>query len=1016
MVGMSAAGSPSNREVAEELFTSHIVALEERGEEFLDELCEENPELASTLRELFHEWRSVADLFKEVIPDRGTISADLGPLLGSLVQAGAKKSGAGKSKSRAVIESIRERLAGGERYEVQEEFARGGMGAILRVFDRNIRREMAMKVMLKQGPLTESAEPEINTRAMGRFLDEAQITGQLEHPGVVPVHELGIDAEGQVYFTMKLVQGEELGEKYKRAFDGDEEWTTTRVLGVLLRVCEAMSYAHSKGVIHRDLKPENVMVGEFGEVYVMDWGLARIMGREDFHGEALSPAKQDESVVSDRLDQRDVTPGSTMFTMEGDVMGTPSYMPPEQARGEIEEMDHRSDVYALGAMLYHLLSGRRPYHQEEEQLNVFTTLLRLIDGPPTPLHELNKETPPELEAICEKAMARDSSERYADMRELADDLRSFLEGRVVEAYQTGALAELKMWVRRNKSLASSLVAGVLVLVSGVVTTSYFWNESSAQAASVLRLEDTRNLELLWAEARELWPAREENRQALEGWLAKADLMLARMPEHEATLEGLREGALPRTEEEQRSDRLNHPLSSVLKKHQDAIPSFDRSIENATTEERAEEYRRRRARSLDVIEEVTERIKSERFVWNFEDSQKEWWHGTLASLLSQLDILKEWSKWEEGADGQYRSGRFEVERRLALIDKIREATLESAAARAAWAEAQRSIADESECPAYGGMKLAPQWGLLPIGRDRASGLWEFAHYQSGSPASRDEESGALELTEEAGIVFVLVPAGSFWMGAQSSDAQAKNYDPAAGPEEGPVHEVSLEAFFLAKHEITQAQWLRAAYSKPSAYAGGVVKFNDPTTGELIGEVTRLHPVERVTWAECDYLSHSFGLELPSEAQWEYAARAGTETPWWTGREAETLIGAENLCDESTRSIGEAGWIYEDWSDGYPAHAPVGALRANPWGFHHILGNVGEWMRDNYSFSAYQASVVSGAGDRDLEGSDGLSRDRSIRGPGWFRSATGLRVSARYSADERVYKTQVFGLRPSRPVED
>jgi serine/threonine protein kinase/formylglycine-generating enzyme required for sulfatase activity len=1013
---MAAAGSSSGREAAEELFTSHIVALEEGGEEFLAELCETHPNLAPSLREIFAEWRAVGDLFKDVIPGRGTISADLAPLLGSLVQSRAKDVSAGTSTSRAVIESIRERLSDGDRYEIQEEFARGGMGAILRVFDRNIRREMAMKVMLQQGLLSESAEPELNTRAMGRFLDEAQITGQLEHPGVVPVHELGIDDKGQVYFTMKLVQGEELGEKYKRAHGADEDWTRTRVLGVLLRVCEAMSYAHSKGVIHRDLKPENVMVGEFGEVYVMDWGLARIMGREDIHGEALSPANPKEQVVSDRLDQRDVTPGSTMFTMEGDVMGTPSYMPPEQARGEIEEMDHRSDVYAIGAMLYHLLSGRRPYQQEGEQLNVFTTLLRLIDGPPAPLHEINKDTPPELEAICEKAMCRDKSERYADMRELADDLRSFLEGRVVAAYQTGALAELKMWVRRNKSLASSLVAGVLVLMSGVVTTSYFWNESSEQAASVLRLEDTRNLELLWTEARDLWPATEDNRQALKDWLVKADLMLDRLSEHEEMLGELRAGALPRTEEELRSDRSNHPLQGILKRHQDAIPVFDRSIASATSEEIAQDFQQRRARSAAVIEEITARIESDRLVWNFEDSQKEWWHGTLESLLSQLEILREWNKWEEGADGQYRCGKAEVERRVALIDEITRATRTSEAALSAWAEAQRSIADEAECPAYGGMELTPQWGLLPIGQDPRSRLWEFAHYQSGSPAPREEGSGTLELTEDSGIVFVLVPAGSFWMGAQSSEVDGQNYDPAAGPEEGPVHEVSLDAFFLAKHEVTQAQWSRVAYSKPSQYAGGIVEFKDPLTGELLSKVTRLHPVERVTWAECDYVSHSLGLQLPSEAQWEYAARAGTETPWWTGRDPESLIGAENLCDQATRSIGEAGWVYEDWSDGFPAHAPLDTLQANPWGFHHILGNVGEWMRDNYAFSAYQVNAVSTAGDRDLAGSKGPSKDRSIRGPGWFRSATGLRVSARYSADERVYKTQVFGLRPSRPIED
>ena len=1012
---MTSAGNSSGREAAEELFTSHIVELEDGGESFLEELCRAHPEQETSLRELFVEWRAVGDLFKKVIPDGGTISADLAPLLGSLLYARAKEPGADSSSSRSVIESIRERLVSGDRYEIKEEFARGGMGAILRVFDHNIRREMAMKVMLNQGALTESAEPELNTRAMGRFLDEAQITGQLEHPGVVPVHELGIDEQGQVYFTMKLVQGQELGEKFKKALSGDDGWTRTRALGVLLRVCEAMSYAHSKGVIHRDLKPENVMVGDFGEVYVMDWGLARIMGREDFHGEALSFATPEDQVVSDRLDQREVTPGSTMFTMEGDVMGTPSYMPPEQARGEIEEMDHRSDVYAIGAMLYHLLSGRRPFQGEGESPNALATLLRLLEGPPSPLHESANETPPELGAICEKAMCRDKAERYTDMRDLAGDLRNYLEGRVVEAYQTGALAELKMWVRRNRSLASALLAGVLVLAAGVVATSFFWNQSSEQAASVLRLEDTRNLELLWEEARELWPARKEMKDDLEGWVARAEVMLARLPEHEATLTGLRAEALPRTEEDALADSQNHPLRGILQKHLDALPSYERSIADAGTEAEVEKYKERRARSLLVIEEVEAIVESERLTWRFKDSQREWWHKTLQSLIGELERLRDWSKWEVGSDGRYRCGIQEVRERVVLVDELDEATVSGDAARAAWTKAQASISNVEECPAYEGLQLSPQWGLLPMGLNPASGLWEFCHVQSGQPPLLDVVTGALVFSEDSGVVLVLVPRGSFLMGSQSSDEGGRNYDSASGPEEGPVHEVSLDAFFFAKHEMNQAQWLRVAHSKPSQYGSGT-RLVDPLTGELLGQVTQLHPVERVTWAECDYVARSLGLELPSEAQWEYAARAGTETRWWTGREPESLIGAENLCDQATREIGEAGWVYEDWNDGYPAHAPVNSLRANPWGFHHILGNVGEWMRDNYAFSAYQMNAVSRAGDREAAGSVGPSGDRSIRGPGWFRAAIGLRASARYSADERVYKTQVFGLRPSRPIED
>jgi formylglycine-generating enzyme required for sulfatase activity len=191
--------------------------------------------------------------------------------------------------------------------------------------------------------------------------------------------------------------------------------------------------------------------------------------------------------------------------------------------------------------------------------------------------------------------------------------------------------------------------------------------------------------------------------------------------------------------------------------------------------------------------------------------------------------------------------------------------------------------------------------------------------------------------------------------------------------------------------------------------------DLATGEVMSRVTQMHPVERVTWSECDYVTGTMDLSLPTEAQWEYAARAGTSTPWWTGSEPESLKGAENLCDSTTRAIGEAGWTYEEWSDGYPAHAPVDALMPNPWGFHNILGNVGEWTRDRHQISAYSLEVVGGAGERVMPTQNTGKADRSIRGPGWFRASVGVRVSARYSADESEYKTQVFGLRPARAID-
>jgi len=365
----------------------------------------------------------------------------------------------------------------GARYELRGEIARGGMGAILRVWDEDLGRELAMKVVLgSDGTQADAGASDIDGRRVSRFLEEAQITGQLDHPCVVPVHELGLDGQARVYFTMRLVKGRDFGRILELVQAGEEGWSRTRALGVLLRVCEAMAYAHSKGVVHRDLKPANVMVGKFGEVYVMDWGLARVLGRADVHDLRLQDPTSTSGVRTSRSGSQSF--GDMAFvTMDGDVMGTPAYMPPEQARGKIEQIEARSDVYAIGAMLYHLLAGQMPFVGRGESKSNVEVLNALLDGPPPTLREVCPDLPAELEAICDKAMARDMAARYPDTLEFAEDLRAFLEGRVVKAYQTGALVELRKWVARNKPLASAAAAAILFLVAGLIGS--LWQKSVA---------------------------------------------------------------------------------------------------------------------------------------------------------------------------------------------------------------------------------------------------------------------------------------------------------------------------------------------------------------------------------------------------------------------------------------------------------------------------------------------------------------------------------------------------------
>jgi len=383
------------------------------------------------------------------------------------------------------------------RYEIKQEVAAGGMGTILRVWDGDLRRNLAMKVMHGRGagsssPGSGAEGGEVDPERLGRFLEEAQITGQLDHPGVVPVHDLGIDSKGRCYFTMRFVRGRELKDVLDLAREGKEGWTRTKVLGVILKVCEAMAYSHSKGVVHRDLKPANVMVGRFGETYVMDWGLARVIGRRDSHDLRLKPQPGDASALSlvrtVRRDETEQNPESPLVTMDGDVIGTPSYMAPEQARGRLEEVGPRSDVYSLGAILYYMHTGQAPYVKPGERVSPHTVLARVLDGPPTPVEKLAPHEPAELVAICAKAMARDPEQRYGSMLEVADDIQAFLENRVVRAYERGSLAEFKKWVVRNKGMAAGVAGMLFLTLAG--TVFFVWQQKLDYAALGKREAET----------------------------------------------------------------------------------------------------------------------------------------------------------------------------------------------------------------------------------------------------------------------------------------------------------------------------------------------------------------------------------------------------------------------------------------------------------------------------------------------------------------------------------------------
>ncbi len=347
--------------------------------------------------------------------------------------------------------------SGSERFRIVRPHARGGLGEVLVAHDEELHREVALKQILPRHAQNETSRT--------RFLREAEVTGNLEHPGVVPVYGLGVQADGRPYYAMRFIRGESLDDALRRYHDDAREHRSesdraVEFRGLLTRfiaVCNTIEYAHSRGFVHRDLKPENIMLGPYGETLVVDWGLARPIN---------SGVTLDDEVAS--ADGSDVSPASQTVatpTQMGTVVGTPQFMSPEQATGRIDLIGPAGDVYSLGATLYTLLTDQPPF----TSMDVRTVLKAVPEGKfPTP-REVNRDVPAALEAVCLKAMSRRIEDRYASARALADDLEHWLADEPVSAARETWPERAMRWVRRHKTWSQAAAAAVVVvaIVAGV---------------------------------------------------------------------------------------------------------------------------------------------------------------------------------------------------------------------------------------------------------------------------------------------------------------------------------------------------------------------------------------------------------------------------------------------------------------------------------------------------------------------------------------------------------------------
>jgi tetratricopeptide (TPR) repeat protein len=355
------------------------------------------------------------------------------------------------------------------RYAIKKFHARGGMGEVWQAEDTDIGRLIALKrLRVERGDQAE------------RFLAEAQITGQLEHPGIVPVHDLGTDDENQPFYIMSFIGGRTLkdviADYHAPNANGNEprEVQRLRLLEAFVKLCQTIAYAHSKGVIHRDLKPDNVMLGPYGETVVLDWGLAKVKGRP----EELPPPGYVQLTYG----------GSSTATQYGTVIGAPPYMAPEEAEGKATEADERTDVYLLGGTLYEILTGRAPRQgsSKDEMIELARTV------PPVPPRKVNPQVPRPLDAICMRALAHRKQDRYAGAGELAEEVQRYLAGEPVIACPESFRQRAWRWGKRHRQVLGWSLTAVLVLGLAVLALSLWHKRSEAQKETQkVRLEADR---------------------------------------------------------------------------------------------------------------------------------------------------------------------------------------------------------------------------------------------------------------------------------------------------------------------------------------------------------------------------------------------------------------------------------------------------------------------------------------------------------------------------------------------
>lgn len=751
------------------------------------------------------------------------------------------------------------------RYLLQERIGRGGFGTVYRAEQQEpFRRPVAVKVL---NPGMDSRE------ILGRFSAEREALNRMDHPGIARLLDAGSTAAGRPFFVMELVEGASLATHCRQRGLG-----LRRRLELFLKVLDAMQHAHQKAVLHRDLSSNNVLVTEVdGQLQpkIIDFGIAKSMADPLLSG------------------------GARTFT--GTMLGTPEFMSPEQAAGDVRDVDTRADVYALGVQLYELLTDQLPIPTHELRAQGIAGMAQIVrDYTPRPpsaaaVHRFADELEGDLDAITMRAIQKRRDERYATVAELATDIRAFLDHEPIRARPASRWYRFAKFVqrRRAESVAIAAVAIGLIATSGALwwalaVTNQALADAEAQKQQIEQradagfrlLANAEKLVAARATAAELPPPWPEHRAAFEAWLEdRGEPLVDELPQVR--------GKITELEERNSADIVDQHLESAL---------------------------RRLATSLDRFE-----------------------HTTLRRVRSKLALL--------------------------------ESLAAAADHDAAWDRAIVAVQHR-----YDGITLPRVPGLLPLGENPNTGLQEFldlaSHARGAPPPGRHPDSGELELTPRTGIVFVLVPGEGFRIGVAPSPGLPL-FDPAAEPDEHDGDRMLLDPFLLAKTEVTKAQWARLTGDAPP-----------PDDGAML-------PIANLTWADARVLLRQFDLDLPTEAQWEFACRADAAT----GPGTEPSTAAAHLTLRFQAS----------------SPAPVASFPPNGFGLFDLRGNVAEWCLDEkLPYDQFAARDGDGLRRR-LTERDATAR--VVRGGRFYDPLEKTRPTSRHAIPAETHNDGI-GVRPIR----